>query len=449
MPTLKSRLLGNFGAGTYSLGITIIIQLGSIPLFLYYWGNVAYGEWLVLSAAASYLSLTDIGFSKVAGNRMAMLASAKDYAGAKTILHSAWAFVLIMSILVGVISSAVISQMPLKHWLNLTMTESAETKAIVILLIVYSLLCIQGELFGAIYRSADRIVRGIVLLSTLRLIDFIITVIFISINHSPLNLSIALVCSRICGYSFILFDSSSITSQIRLGWQQASLIEIKKMVKPSLAFMCMPLGHSIPSQGMTLIINSILGPSAVVVFNSVRILTRIIIQGMNLIKAAVWPEISHLIAIGDLSRAKAMHRLTVQSTIVCVLLGSFVLLFLGKPVIQLWTHQSVDVDLLTLGIFVIGVILNSIWLSSAVVLEATNQHVGLAYRYLAASFGSLVLALFLVPIMNISGAVVALIAVDCFLIPYVLKSSCLILKDSPWSLFARHSPLSKICPSST
>ena len=97
MSSIKKRLFGNFGGSTYALLVTTLTQLFSIPLFLHFWGSSAYGEWLVLSAIASYLSLSDVGFSKVASNRMAMLVASNNYERARMILHSASVFLLGMS----------------------------------------------------------------------------------------------------------------------------------------------------------------------------------------------------------------------------------------------------------------------------------------------------------------------------------------------------------------
>jgi O-antigen/teichoic acid export membrane protein len=435
MSTLKQRLIGNFGGTSYALFVTIISQLFSVPLFLHFWGKTAYGEWLVLSAVASYFGLTDIGFSKVTSNKMAMFVSANDFRQAKVSLDTTWVFITLSSVAVAIITFLVLPFLNLADLLNLHHSSPIESALTLLFLTLYALICLQGELLGAIYRSSFKNARGMVTLNTLRLLDFIVSMTTIIFYESTLILSLALLTNRFVGTLFVIWDCAKIAPHLKFGWKCASFRELKVMWKPSLAFMCFPIAHSIPSQGMTLLINAILGSSVVVVFNTIRILTRTLVHTMNLIKSAIWPEMSHLVATQDFVRARTMHRVTVQGTISLVSLGAILLLLFGPFLVQIWTQKTIVINNLTLGVFVLGVTLSSIWLSSAVVLEATNQHEGLAVRFLIGSLAALPAAALLVPLFGINGAILALMMIDCFLIPYVLSRSCKILNDRPLSLF--------------
>lgn len=434
MAALRKRLLGNFGATAYAMAVNMVSQLFAIPIFLHFWGNEAYGEWLVVSAIASYLSITDLGLGKVAANKVSMLSAMEDRASASRMLHSAWLFILVMSLIAFLVIATVVPALPLQRWLSLKHFTSNETTITLLLLTGYALLCLQGEIFAAIYRSCSCVPRGVILSSSFRLTDFLVSITVISQTTSTVYLALALLCNRVLANITLYFDSRRLAPNLRLGLRHSNMGEIKAMLRPSLAFMCFPIAHSIPAQGMTILIHSLLGSTAVVVFTTVRVLTRVLVQGMNLIKNAVWPEMSQLIAKGDLPRARKVHRFTVQTTLGAAFFGGLFLLLFGRWMIDHWTRNSVNVDLGTLSLFIVGVIINSIWLSSAVVLEATNQHEGLAIRCLAGSLLSMLLAWLLIPLWDIRGAVAALIAVDVMLVPYVLHRSCLILEESPLAL---------------
>ena len=58
---------------------TIAIQLASVPIFLHFWGTALYGEWLIMIAIPSYLTLGDFGFGSVAGNDMTMSVAAEQH----------------------------------------------------------------------------------------------------------------------------------------------------------------------------------------------------------------------------------------------------------------------------------------------------------------------------------------------------------------------------------
>ena len=57
--SVTHRLMRGFGANALGPVVTAIIQLGSVPIFLHAWGAAKYGDWLLLSAIPSYLSLSD------------------------------------------------------------------------------------------------------------------------------------------------------------------------------------------------------------------------------------------------------------------------------------------------------------------------------------------------------------------------------------------------------
>ena len=67
------RIGRGLAANIGGMGVTLLIQLVSVPVFLAAWGVPTYGEWLVLSAVPTYVALSDLSFSSVAGNSMVML----------------------------------------------------------------------------------------------------------------------------------------------------------------------------------------------------------------------------------------------------------------------------------------------------------------------------------------------------------------------------------------
>jgi len=80
--SVRRRLVRGFGASAMGPVVTALVQLVSVPVFLRFWGAHLYGEWMVLSAIPTYLSLSDTGFGSVAGDDMTMRVARGDRAGA-------------------------------------------------------------------------------------------------------------------------------------------------------------------------------------------------------------------------------------------------------------------------------------------------------------------------------------------------------------------------------
>src|SRR6266853_4248178 len=95
---LRSRLLRGFSATALGPVVTAIVQVVSVPLLLHVWGAAKYGDWLLLSAIPSYLTLSDLGFGNASGSDMAMRVAANDRRGALETFQSSWVLVTLSSL---------------------------------------------------------------------------------------------------------------------------------------------------------------------------------------------------------------------------------------------------------------------------------------------------------------------------------------------------------------
>jgi len=57
-----------------------------------------------------------------------------------------------------------------------------------------------------------------------------------------------------------------------------------------------------------MVVATMLGPTSVVVFSTVRTLTRLGLQAMEMINSTVWPEISVAYGADDRSLVRKLHR---------------------------------------------------------------------------------------------------------------------------------------------
>src|SRR5690606_27902853 len=56
------------------------------------------------------------------------------------------------------------------------------------------------------------------------------------------------------------------------------LAELRRLIKPAVGNMAIPLAQALNVQGMVLVVGAMLGPLAVVVFSTLRTLTRLALQ---------------------------------------------------------------------------------------------------------------------------------------------------------------------------
>jgi O-antigen/teichoic acid export membrane protein len=217
---------------------------------------------------------------------------------------------------------------------------------------------------------------------------------------------------------------------LRLGFSSASLKECRRLLKPAITYMAFPLGNALSMQGFVFVIGMMLNSSAVVVFNTLRTLTRVTSQVMTTIHMSVRPEISFAYGSANFELAKNLHRRAAQWSIYSAVLIFIVLNFIGGYVYQFWLSGKVVFDANLFMWLLISAAVNTVWYTSSAVLMATNTHQGIALAYLFETTISLALAVILINEYNIIGAGMATIFGDIFMTIIVLRHSFKLLQDN-------------------
>src|ERR1700722_13658547 len=97
--SLQKKLTHGFSAAALGPVVTAFVQLVTVPVFLRVWGAERYGEWILLSAIPSYLSMTDMGFGNAAGNEMTMDVASGNRQRALQTFQSTGALIVTASLL--------------------------------------------------------------------------------------------------------------------------------------------------------------------------------------------------------------------------------------------------------------------------------------------------------------------------------------------------------------
>jgi|SRR5579862_5041580 len=168
---VRSRLLRGFGATSLSPVIAAIIQLGSIPLLLHTWGAAKYGDWLLLSAIPSYLTLSDLGFGDASGSDMSMRVAANDRDGALQTFQSSWVLVTTVSIAALLLAFVSVWSVPWQRWLRLSGVSNLQAAAIMMVLGAYVVVAQQNGVAESGYRCDGHFATGTVLMTIQRLAE--------------------------------------------------------------------------------------------------------------------------------------------------------------------------------------------------------------------------------------------------------------------------------------
>lgn len=406
MSPVLARIVAALGAGVFGQGVNILIQLASLPLFLSRWDVATYGSWLMLSAMPAYLSMADVGMVSTAGNRMTMEMGQGRVMHANAVFQSAFAFMLLACGGFALLTLPVVMLAPLPG-LN-TQDERLALAA----LVCGVLLALFGGLAESIFKATGRYALGATLSTVIRLAEWAGWITGLLIWGSFSAVALCGLAVRVAGLAFTSHVSRQNSQGLQWGLAQASMTEVKSMVKPALSFMLFPLANAISFQGVTLLVGHLFGPAVVAVFNTYRTLARVAVQITSIFSHALWAEFSRLFGQGGPAAVARLYQRSAWVGLISAVGLSAVIYVLGPFVLKVWTHGAIAFDAVLMSLLLTYAAICGVWHVPRVLLMSTNQHVGIAQWSLLAACLTFGLSYGLGAWFGISGIGLAMMLVE-------------------------------------
>jgi O-antigen/teichoic acid export membrane protein len=424
------RIGRGLAANAFGMSVTLVVQLVSVPVLLAAWGVPTYGEWLVLAAIPTYLALSDLSFSSVAGSSMIMLAAQGNRAEAITLGGRLWSIVT-MTTGIAVLAAIAIAFVFGGVFGSGAAIPLPDARIVLVALFLQVAVGNQYGVLDAWYRTGGRYPLGAALRQFGRLLEFGALVGAVLLGAAPSVAAIATLAGGVVGFgvSYIVLRRAVPWSTFRL--ELPRLQTFRELLAPGVAFMAFPLGTALSIQGVTIVVGALLGSAAVAVFATTRTVTRVVPQLLSAIGVSIWPEMSRSVGVGELEESRAILRRATQLSIVVSATFVVVLAAAGPSMIRWWTKGSVDPTSALLNLLLLGVSCNTIWSVLSIALAATNRHRRMAFVYLAANVAALLAAVPLTATFGVAGAAIALLAIDVAMITYVLRAALRVIDDAP------------------
>lgn len=426
---IRTRLAKGLGGEVYARLVTVLVQLAGVPIFLHAWGAPLYGEWLILAAIPWYLTMSDAGFARAGTNEMTMLVARDERATALAVFQSTWLLVTAVSLLVGSAVVIALWWLPVGDWLGLTRLDGRAIATILALLVTHILVSLQTSVLNAGFTAEGAYGLGTVIANTSRLFEFCLLAATVLAGGGPMLAAAALVVGRTLGNVVMRVILRRRVPWLRYGVAHADRATVRRLARPALAFLGYPLGDALGIQGFVLAIGAVLGPSAVVVFATLRTMTRLVPVAVTAISYAVAPEFARAFGAGDRALLRRLHRRAVQVTFWTAGPLLLALLALGAPLLATWTGGKVIMqgDLFLVLLAVAGGSL--LWRTSLMVLYATNRHERSALTYLAANAAAVIAAALLAERTGLAGAAAALLIPEIAMTAVVVRAALALAGD--------------------
>lgn len=421
---LKNRLLKGTVSQIFGQAVHIFIRVAEVPLLLAFWGPQLYGEWLMLSAIPAYLAIGDGGFATTACREMTMKSGTGDRVGALAVFQSTWLLLLAVSLAAFVFACVFAALVPLHQWLGFATMTAADTRAVLILLVVHVLIGFQGGLLNGGFWVAGKYPIGMALGAFTQLLEFCGLAVAVLLGGGPVGAASGYVYGRALGTGLVWIGQRRASPWLHHGFSKASLSELRRLTAPAFASLAFPLGNAFNIQGMSLVVGLVLGPAAVAVFTPLRTLSNLATQPRSIINRMIEPEMALAYGAKDGSLFNRLFSKSCQLTFWGCLLAAFVVVTAAYWFFPVWTSGKVAIHWPTFGLLLTGVLINSLWYTALMVPYSTNRHVNIAIIYIFA-YGAIPFGLgYLVGnAMGLAGAAVALLVAESAMAVIVIRTA--------------------------
>ena len=432
--SLANRIGRNLSASFVARFSSSLHRVAIVPLFIWFLGPPRYGEWLVLSAIPSWLTLSNISLGSVAGNAIALRVAEGRLVDARRAYSSALAAITGLSLCgLGIVfaTACYFAAAPIATGGG---GLSADSLTAILLLSASILVSFFAELFTTRLRAVGKAHVGIGLSATLPWLEAGFSALALWVQPTQptfTSLAAAILASRVV-YNCIAWASSRHAHpELYFCRQDVHAAEMPALLQKGLAYQAFPLGHALVNQGLLLVVNAVLGPIAVVVFGTARTLARIGTQIMEVINHSIWPEMSLLLGGGHLQQATAVHRAAVASTLATGFASVAFAALLGPWIFGVWTlHRLPPVTHSLMAIFALSILAQSMWHASFFVHLAANKHEGAALRFVAGAILAVALCYPLAKIGGLYGAAGSPLILDALMIPHTVCTALQMTGDT-------------------
>jgi O-antigen/teichoic acid export membrane protein len=419
--SIYKSIAKNYAANIAGMGIHFGEQIAMVPLFISLWGIDKYADWILITALSSFFTMTNVGLNTVTNNEFVIRYQRKEFDVCVRLLANAFFFVLIVGSLSISVSIVIGFTCGFQEILNTKVFSGTETSVSFILLLFNVFVKMYNAIYSGIFNAVSKTHLNIYIGNIIKLAEILLLFLGILLKYNIISILIIYCIPAVAGIGFNHFYTKR--------WFDASLKfsnfhahTFKTILKPSIAFMMMPLGFAVQNQGMVFVVNALLGAPILVAYTTTRTFVNFLRQFMNMLANAIWPEIS--VAYGK-KNLSAIAKLYSRSFIITFVLSLFciILLFVfGKPVYLIWTKYAISFESMFFYGMLIVLLVSCLWGITSTIPLATNNHGSFSVAFLVTQLAGVVMTYIALNIYsNLSIIPVMLFIEEVFLLWFVMK----------------------------
>jgi O-antigen/teichoic acid export membrane protein len=383
-----------------------------VPLLIRAWGVDGYGQWIALTALASYMGLSNFGLVTTSANEIVIATGAGDEFRASRTFQMGVNLTVYIVLPVIVCFVLLFSLTPVSRWLNLTQIDPASARAIVACCgASLWFQTFRGVMVAALYATGS---YGFTyyLQGALKLIELIGIACVVSVFGGT-QLSAAVLITIITAIEALIIAMYAFRAApwARIDLRVFDKTWLKTQVRPMIGFMVSNFATGgLMSQGPRVILSALLGGSAVAVYAIYGTAMRIVDQLLLTLVLPLEVEIAHNAGAGNLAR---IYRLILIGTHIswCLFVAVGVgLMCFGPLIFQLWTAGHVAFSYELMALYLCMSAANLLGRVGLHALTSTNRLFKPSIWILSSAVGALSLGAVLTTLFGVPGMVAGGIA---------------------------------------
>ncbi|PWJ55990.1 O-antigen/teichoic acid export membrane protein [Dyadobacter jejuensis] len=424
----------NFAANSFGMGVNFLNQIAMVPLFILNWGVEKYADWILITAFSAFFAMTDLGLNRASNNDFVIKYQQKDYASCKRLQANAFIFVLFIFV-IFISSSILISQIwGFNSILSINSFSETETSFAFMVLLSEVFFNMYGRVYHGIFRATSHTHIAIIIDNIVRL--GVLLILFIGVTfHLDINLMLCIYIIPTIGGIICKHHYSNKIFKIKFSFQNFNFPILKSLIGPSLAFMMFPLGQAVSSQGIVLVVNTLLGPTILVAFTTTRTFVNFLRQVMNMLSTSINPEICAAFGRHDIKTIKNIYYRSLVITFIITTFSIILMLLAGEHIYTAWTKHTIAFNQLFFACMLLSMLVSCLWGISSVIPLSTNTHGPFTIAFLITQFFTVIITYLLLTIYpNLEIIPITILSTEILLFVFTLKQNNKFLNINFWEM---------------
>jgi len=420
-----ARIVRGIFTGLAGRGVAVLVSFFSVPLTVRYLGAERYGAWVTISTAMAWIALADLGLSSSLTNAVSEGYAKEDNRLSGDYVAAAfWSLIAVAALL----SALFFPLWRIVAWDRVFNVQSSQARAevgpavaVAFTIFVLNLpVSLIAKIYGAyqevstanIWSAAGNALSLAALVVATRF-DGGLVILVVAVSGTVLLVN---VISAIW-----LFRYSKPWLVPRIG--RVAVSSLRKLMSLGGMFFLVQAAGLVLFQTDNLIIAHYLGAAAVTPYSVTWRLFNYTMIFQILASPTYWPAYAEAFARGDRTWVRRSFRMNFGVTLASTFVLALPLVFFGRWIIRVWAGSAAVPSpdlLLWMGAWSL---IYSATISQSCVLSSSGRIRGQTAYGIAAAITNLVLSIFLVQKIGLSGVIIGTVAayVTCVIIPQSIE----------------------------